>query len=283
MDRYAVAGYPVKHSRSPAIHSQFAAQTGEPLVYEKLEVLPGTFVASVQAFQAAGGRGCNVTVPYKLEAFDAAARRTPRAEMAQAINTLRFDADGWIGDNTDGAGLVRDIEVNGGVSLRGKRVLLIGAGGAASGALAPLIEAGPAELVMCNRTLARAQQSVQRHAELARTHGVALSATTLDDCGSAFDVIINATSSSLAGMPSPVGAQVLKPGSLVLDMMYGPAARPFLAWAQSHGATARDGLGMLIEQAAEAFFFWRGVRPATDGVMAGIRAELDAVATPKGA
>ncbi|MEY8876049.1 MAG: shikimate dehydrogenase [Leptothrix sp. (in: b-proteobacteria)] len=278
-DRYAVAGFPVAHSRSPAIHAQFAQATGQRLSYGRLEVEPGSFAERIRAFAAAGGRGCNVTVPYKFEAHELALRRTPRAALAQAVNTLRFDpteAGGWWGDNTDGAGLVRDIEHNAGVALRGQRLLLIGAGGAAAGAMGPLIETGLAELVLCNRTVAKAEAIVQRHAALADAHGVRLRATGLADCGRAFDGVVNATSSSLSGAASPVGAEVLRAGSLALDMMYGPAARPFLAWAREHGAVGRDGLGMLVEQAAEAFAAWRGVRPETAAVMATIRAELDA-------
>ncbi|MGY0195402.1 shikimate dehydrogenase [Leptothrix sp. BB-4] len=276
MDRYVIAGFPVKHSRSPAIHSRFAAETGEPVQYDRLEISPGEFATQVRAFAAAGGKGCNITVPYKLEAWQAAVHRTPRAELAHAVNTLRFDADGWSGDNTDGAGLVHDITVNAGVALRGARVLLIGAGGAGLGALGPLIEAGVAELVMVNRTVAKAEEAVARHAALARQHGVALRAGGLDEAGVGHDVVVNATSASLAGAGSPVPAETLRPGCLVLDMMYGPAARPFLAWAREHGAVTRDGLGMLVEQAAEAFRFWRGKRPSTDGILAALRAEVDA-------
>lgn len=281
MDRYVIAGYPVKHSRSPAIHARFAAATGEPVQYDRLEIEPGQFADRVRAFAAAGGRGCNVTVPYKLDAWQLATRRTPRAELAQAANTLRFDQDGeagagWACDNTDGAGLVHDITVNAGVALTGARVLLIGAGGAGLGALGPLIEARPAAIRMINRTLAKAEQAVARHTALAQAHGVSLRAAALDQAGTAFDIVINATSSSLAGAASPVDAATIRPGTLVLDMMYGAAARPFLAWAQGHGAVARDGLGMLVEQAAEAFAFWRGLRPPTDGVLAALRAEVDA-------
>jgi shikimate dehydrogenase len=276
MDRYVIAGFPVKHSRSPAIHSRFAAETGEPVQYDRLEIAPGEFAAQVRAFAAGGGKGCNITVPYKLEAWQAAVRRTPRAELAHAVNTLRFDADGWAGDNTDGAGLVHDITVNAGVALMGARVLLIGAGGAGLGALGPLIAAGVAELVMVNRTVAKAEEAVARHAALAQAHGVSLRAGALEDAGSGHDVVVNATSASLAGAGSPVAAQALRPGCLVLDLMYGPAARPFLAWAREHGAVTRDGLGMLVEQAAEAFQFWRGVRPSTDGILAVLRAEVDA-------
>lgn len=282
-DRYAVAGHPVEHSQSPFIHAEFARQTGQAIDYGRLLCPLDGFADTVRAFAAdrsAGAvRGCNVTVPFKFEAFALAARRTPRAELAQAANTLRFDAHaagGWLADNTDGVGLVRDIERNAGVPLAGRRVLLIGAGGAAAGALGPLLEARPAALVVANRTRAKAQALVARHADMAQ--GASLSACSPDEAGVGFDVVINATASSLQGADIPVEARVLAPGALALDMMYGPAARGFLAWAESHGARGRDGLGMLVEQAAEAFFVWRGVRPDTAPVLAALRARLAAKA-----
>lgn len=274
MDRYVVAGNPVEHSQSPFIHAQFAKQTGQTLSYDRLLCPLDGFAASVNAFAAAGGRGCNVTVPFKFEAFTLAPRRSERASLAQAANVLRFDAEGWWADNSDGVGLVRDIEHNAGVPLRGARVLLIGAGGASAGALGPLIEAGPTELVLANRSLDKAQTLVQRHAALAAEHGTTLAARPLTDCGTAFDAVINATASSLQGAAIPVAASVLRPRGLALDMMYGPSAAGFLGWATQHGAQARDGLGMLVEQAAEAFFVWRGVRPETAPVLAALRARL---------
>ena len=280
MDRYVVIGHPVEHSRSPAIHARFAALTGQTLVYERLLAPLDGFTATVQDFAAAGGRGCNITVPFKFEAWQLAARRTPRAELAQAANTLRFDAEadgGWWCDNTDGAGLVRDITVNAGVALAGRRVLLIGAGGAAAGALAPLLAAGPRRVVVANRTLERAQALVQSHAALAALQKTELSAQSPQALEHDFDLIINATASSLAGAEVPVPARVLRPGSLAYDMMYGPAAAGFLGWAREHGATPRDGLGMLVEQAAEAFALWRGVRPPSRQVLAELRALM---ATP---
>ena len=278
-DRYAVAGNPVAHSRSPAIHARFAEQTGQAVHYERLLCPLDAFVPTVQAFAAEGARGCNVTVPFKFEAFQLAARRTPRAELAQAANTLRFDADtdgGWLADNTDGVGLVRDITVNAGVPLAGARVLLLGAGGASAGVLGPLIEARPAEIVLANRTRDKAEAIVSRHAGWAAQHDVRLSARGLQDAGTGFDVFINGTAASLSGGGVPVGPEVLRPGALALDMMYGPAAAPFLAWARGHGAVPRDGLGMLVEQAAESFTLWRGVRPDTAPVLAALRAEVDA-------
>lgn len=278
-DRYAVAGNPVAHSRSPHIHSLFARQTGQAVDYGRLLCPLDGFAPEVRAFAASGAKGCNVTVPFKFEAFELAARRSPRAELAQAANTLRFDPDeqgGWLADNTDGVGLVRDITANAGVPLAGRRVLLLGAGGASAGVLGPLIEARPAEIVMANRTLEKAEAIVARHADWAAQHGVKLSARGLPDAGQGFDVFINGTAASLAGSGVPVGPEVLKPGALALDMMYGPAAQAFLDWARSHGAVARDGLGMLVEQAAESFALWRGVRPDTAPVLAEMRALVDA-------
>lgn len=269
-DRYAVVGHPVEHSRSPAIHALFAEQTGQDLVYERLLAPLDGFEATLRAFAAAGAKGCNITVPFKFEAFALAAVRTERAQLGGAVNALRFDASGWVGDNTDGAGLVNDIQRNAGRPLAGLQVLLVGAGGAAAGVLGSLIAARPARITVVNRTVDKAQALVASHAHL----GVPLAAATLADAPAAQDVIINATSTSLAGAGAPVGAQVLRPGSLALDMMYGPKAQGFLDWATSHGADARDGLGMLVEQAAEAFFFWRGVRPDTGPVLQALRATL---------
>lgn len=275
-DRYVVAGNPVEHSQSPFIHAQFAQATGQDLTYDRLLCPVDGFTATVQAFAASGGRGCNVTVPFKFEACALAARRSERAELAQAANVLRFDPEGWYADNTDGIGLVRDIERNAGVVLAGQRVLMVGAGGAAAGALGPLIEAGPREIVVANRSEGKAQVLVERHAALAAQHGVQLAARGLHDPGTGFDVVINATATSLQGATVPVEASVLRPGSLALDMMYGPAAAGFLQWAESHGAMSRDGLGMLVEQAGEAFRVWRGVTPQTAPVLAALRARLAA-------
>jgi shikimate dehydrogenase len=269
-DRYAVAGNPVEHSRSPAIHAAFAEQTGQPVEYGRLLCPLDDFEGHIRRFAASGGKGCNVTVPFKFEAFKLAQTLTPRALLAQAVNTLRFDATGWVGDNTDGVGLVRDIERNAGRPLKGLEVLLIGAGGAAAGVLGSLIEAGPAQIWIVNRSRDKAEQLAHSHAHL----GVPLQAGGLADAPTAQDVVVNATATSLAGVGSPVDARVIKPGGLALDMMYGPKAQGFLDWAAQHGAEPRDGLGMLVEQAAEAFHFWRGVRPDTAPVLAALRAQL---------
>ena len=283
-DRYAVLGHPVAHSQSPFIHAEFARQTGEHIAYGRIESPLDGFAATVRSFiasadPAAGlgpARGCNITVPFKFQVLPLARRASDRAVLAQAANVLRFDADGWLADNTDGTGLVRDIQQHAGVPLAGQRVLLIGAGGAAAGVLGPLVEAGCASVTVANRTPDKAVQLVQCHAAWADQHGVALAATGLADAGDAFDVVLNSSASSLAGAGVPVAAAVLKPGALAIDLMYGPAAQPFLDWAQAHGATARDGLGMLVEQAAGAFELWRGVMPDTPPVLAALRARLAA-------
>ncbi len=277
-DRYVVTGNPIEHSQSPFIHMSFAAATGQDIDYGRLLCPLDAFGATVRQFAESGGRGCNVTVPFKFEAFALGARHSERALLAGAANMLRFDADGWLADNTDGVGLVNDIQSNAGVPLADARVLMIGAGGAAAGALGPVIEAAPAELVIVNRTLDKAEALVRRHAAVAERHGVRLRAAPLADAGEGYDVVVNATATSLAGAAIPVSAAVLKPGALALDMMYGAPARGFLDWAASHGATGRDGLGMLVEQAAEAFRVYRGVLPATAAVLAALRERLEAKA-----
>jgi shikimate dehydrogenase len=281
MDRYAVIGNPVAHSRSPAIHAAFAAQTDQPLQYGRIESPADGFAHTVRHFAAGGGRGCNVTLPFKFEAFGLCPRSTPRAQRAGAANTLRFDADGWWADNTDGIGLVRDIEVNAGFALTGRRLLLLGAGGAAAGVLGPLIESRPAEIVIANRTMARAQALVAHHADWAHAHGVRLASRPLDSPGAEFQVLINASASSLGGSAAPpvatgtLAESALAESTLAVDLMYGAAARPFVRWAQEQGAVGRDGLGMLVEQAAEAFFAWRGVRPQTAPVLRVLRDQID--------
>jgi len=277
-DRYAVVGNPVAHSRSPAIHAAFARQTGEAVDYGRILCPLDGFEAAVRGFAASGGRGCNVTVPFKFEAPRLAAQCSPRALLAAAANTLRFDTGGWFADNTDGIGLVRDIEHNAGVPLAGRRVLLVGAGGAAAGVLGPLLAARPAEVVVANRNVDKALALVARHAAWAQAHGVRLGAAGLTAPGTGFDVLLNASASSLQGEASPVHPDVLATGALALDLMYGAAAAPFLAWARAAGASARDGLGMLVEQAAESFFIWRGVRPNTAPVLHELRAGLGAAA-----
>ena len=277
-DLYCVMGHPVAHSRSPWIHQRFAALTDQALDYERQLVPLDGFAQAVQHFAQAGGRGCNVTVPFKYEAAQCADSCSPRVHLAGAANTLVLAQGRIHADNTDGLGLVADITRNAGVPLAGRDVLLVGAGGAGAGVLGPLLEQGPRSLVVANRTLARAQVLVQSHLELAALQKTKLLALDLQGLEHDFDLIINATASSLEGAGVPVPAQVLRPGCLAYDMMYGPAAQGFLHWATQHGAQARDGLGMLVEQAAEAFALWRGVRPPAAQVLAELRALLQAEA-----
>lgn len=276
MDTYCVMGNPVEHSKSPWIHARFADLTGQALDYGKRLIPLDGFEAGLKAFMAEGGKGCNITVPFKFQAAALVQHASPRARLAQACNTLRFDADGIHADNTDGVGLVNDIVRNAGVPLAGSSVLLIGAGGAAAGVLGPLMEAGAAHIVIANRTTDKAASLAARHSMLALRHGTELLACGLQGTQGRFDVVINGTASSLSGGEVPVNAGVLKPGALAYDMMYGPAARTFMDWAHAHGAVARDGLGMLVEQAAESFVFWRGVRPPSAQVLAELRATLSA-------
>lgn len=264
-DRYAVFGNPVTHSRSPRIHALFAAQTGQDMNYEALLAPIGGFATAVAAFAAAGGRGANVTVPFKEEAFRLATQYSARAQAAGAVNTLSFEAQGICGDNTDGAGLVRDLVANLGIPIRGKRVLLLGAGGAARGVVLPLMNESPACLVIANRTADKASQLATA---FAGTTGCGFAALA----GLSFDLIVNATSASLADARLPLPDEVFAPGCLAYEMLYGRNT-PFMAQAQAAGATTADGLGMLVEQAAEAFFIWRGIRPDTGPVLAQLRRE----------
>ncbi len=274
MDQYLVIGNPVEHSRSPYIHSLFAQQTQQAVQYERLLSPLDSFAQSVVKFQTQGGRGCNVTVPFKQQAFALATQRSERACLAQAANVLHFQNQTIWADNTDGAGLVQDIECNAGVRLKHQRVLLVGAGGAAAGALGALLQAQPLELVLTNRSTDKAQALAERHRPLSEHHRCHLRVAPLNNCGKAFDVVINASASSLQGGAVPVGPETLKAGGLALDMMYGPAAQVFLNWASQHGAIGRDGLGMLVEQAALSFSIWRGVQPHTAPVLQALREQF---------
>ena len=263
-DRYAVFGHPIAHSKSPQIHAAFARQTGQDMTYEAILAPLDGFAECVAQFIAAGGRGANVTVPFKEEAFKLATRLSPRAQRAGAVNTLKFDAEDIVGDNTDGAGLVADITRNLNCSLTEKHILLLGAGGAARGVIEPLLDQQPAALVVANRTVSRAQ-------ELAELFGHGITACSFEAADGPFDIVINATAASLAGELPPLSPRIFTDNSLAYDMMYGRDT-PFLSFARTHGATATsDGLGMLIEQAAEAFFVWRGERPETAAVIAALR------------
>jgi len=271
-DKYCVIGNPIAHSKSPEIHAAFAAAAGQDLGYERCLAPIDGFTATVQRLVAEGYRGANVTVPFKLEAAAIATRLSARAQLAGAVNTLRFENGEIVGDNTDGPGLVADIVKNAGVALAGKRVLLLGAGGAARGIILPFLEQGPAAIVIANRTPATADALVEQFAAHASAGQV--SAVDYAAIEGVFDVVVNATSASLAaGMP-PVPASAFGPDTLAVDIMYGKAPSQFMEFAALHGAAVRDGLGMLVEQAAEAFTLWRGVRPETLPVLVQLRAAL---------
>jgi shikimate dehydrogenase len=268
-DRYVVIGNPIAHSKSPLIHTEFAKQTGEDLIFEsRLAPLDG-FVEEVNAFRKHGGRGMSVTLPFKLEAFELATEKSPRALDAGAINMLKFSADSVFGDNTDGVGLTRDITQNLGISIRDKRVLLIGAGGAARGVMYPLLQEAPASLTISNRTIETAQQLINRYFEISFFKKTQLAALPFADlAGHSFDIVINASSASVTGQALPLPADLFARGSLAYEMMYGKGRTPFLKFARDDGAAKTcDGLGMLVEQAAEAFYLWRGVRPDTQFVL----------------
>jgi shikimate dehydrogenase len=277
IDKYCVIGNPIAHSRSPGIHAAFALQTGQDIVYERCLAPLDGFADTVRSLIAQGYRGANVTVPFKLEAAAIATRLEERARLAGAVNTLRFEGDEIVGDNTDGPGLVADIVRNAGVPLKDKRVLLLGAGGAARGVVLPILQHGPRAIVIANRTRATADELAAHFAGQA-AHAGQVSSCGFDDVGKgvdgSFDVVINATSASLSNAMPPVPSAAFCRGTLALDMMYGKAPSPFMQFAASHGATPRDGLGMLVEQAAEAFAIWRGVRPQTATILEQTRTEL---------
>ena len=276
MDRYAVIGNPIAHSKSPQIHAAFARQTGQTLVYEALLAPVDGFAQTVADFRAQGGLGLNVTVPFKLEAFALANRHTARAEAAGAVNTLAFGADGILGDNTDGGGLVRDLTANLNFALADRRILLLGAGGATRGALLPLLGSRPARLTIANRTVARAEALAALFA--ARAGDTALDACGFDAlAGRRFDLVINATAASLADELPPLPPGLYAEGALAYDMMYGRAPTRFMRAARADGAArVADGLGMLVEQAAESFALWRGVRPDSGPVLAELRRQIEA-------
>jgi len=275
MDSYCVFGHPIEHSKSPWIQARFAELTGQTLQYEKTWVPLDAFNATVHAFKAAGGKGCNVTLPFKTEAAALATECSPRVALAQACNTLKFDGEHIYGENTDGLGLVTDLVSNAGFSLQGRRILLIGAGGASAGVLGPLLTQKPHCIWVANRSVDKANHLVARHTSLAEMEGVDCQAFGLTHeaiLSQSFDLVINASSSSLQQAALPVPATVLQPNGLACDLMYGPAAQGFLEWARAHGTEARDGLGMLVEQAAASFHLWRGVQPPTQQVLAELRA-----------
>jgi shikimate dehydrogenase len=262
-------GNPVAHSKSPRIHGLFAAQTGQSIDYTAILVEPGSFAESVAEFVRLGGKGLNITVPFKQEAWQLAGTRSARAELAGAVNTLVLNPSGvHHGDNTDGVGLVRDLRDNHGVTLQGRRLLLLGAGGAARGVIAPLLEEQPALLVIANRTADKAVALARHFCTLGHIEGCGLDDVT----GQTFDLIINATAASLAGHVPDIAGSVVAPQTRCYDMMYGNEPTAFMNWARELGAEqVMDGLGMLVEQAAESFYLWRGIRPDTAPVIAALR------------
>jgi shikimate dehydrogenase len=263
-DRYAVIGHPVSHSQSPWIHAEFARQTHQALAYDLIEAPLDGFAATVDALRGAGARGANVTLPFKEQAFAyCGGGASARARAAAAVNTLRFEGDAVYGDNTDGIGLVTDLERNLGHAIAGKRLLLMGAGGAARGVLQPLLDRRPALLRIANRTARRAEA-------LAGIFQNVKGGGFRDLAGESFDLLINATSAGLANAAPPLPGGVFAPGAFAYDMVYGRDT-PFLALARAAGAATSDGLGMLVEQAAESFQLWRGLRPDTAPVLAALR------------
>lgn len=290
---YGVVGNPIAHSQSPWIHAQFAKQTGITMTYDAIESAPDAFVKTVQNLRKRKYSGLNITVPFKHTAFELAATYTPRAQLAQAANTLAWQVPEGKkkavlhADNTDGAGFVRDLMFTAGLTFGGEQVLLLGAGGAAAGVLGSLIAVAAAGVTVANRTQKKAQQLVEKHRTWANMHGVALHACGLDDVlyeneanqslPEKYALVINATSSSLAGEVLTIPTSIVKPDTIFCDLMYGKAARPFLeaATAQSWRYRTRDGLGMLVEQAALSFALWHGVRPNTVPVLAELRKIVD--------
>jgi len=261
VDKYAVIGHPVAHSRSPQIHEAFARATGQQLTYERLLAPLDGFLATVEAFARLGGKGLNVTVPFKLQAFALAAEHSPRAQLSGAVNTLKRTGDGWYGDNTDGPGLVRDITHNLGVAMAGREILVLGAGGASRGIMSSVLAERPRSLTISNRTFAKAVVI----AELFAPHGPIAAVPPAALAGRSFDIVVNATSAGLSDKTAlPWSPSIVASGAFAYDMIYGDVPTAFLTWAANHGAArTADGLGMLIEQAAESFFIWRGVRPDT--------------------
>lgn len=270
-DLYAVIGNPISHSKSPRIHGLFASETGEPLEYTAIQAPLDDFAMTVREFFERGGKGLNVTVPFKEEAWTLSERRTERAEKAGAANTLYLDEQGILtADNTDGCGIVQDLVSNHGVTLKGARVLMLGAGGAVRGVLGPILAEHPASITIANRTVARAEGLVELFAPVAGE--ARLSACGFKEPGTPFDVIINGTSASLQGDLPPLSPDVIGDTTVVYDMMYSLQTTTFNQWATSQGArTVHDGLGMLVEQAAESFRIWRGVSPATLPVIEELR------------
>jgi shikimate dehydrogenase len=269
-DRYAVIGNPISHSKSPLVHGGFARQSKQDMVYTTLEAPLEGFAAAVTAFRSGGGRGLNVTTPFKLEALAYATERGQRARLAGAVNCMKFEGDKVLAENFDGVGLVNDIQSNLGFRVAGRRVLLLGAGGAARGAIGPLLEERPAKLVIANRMLSKAQ-ALEREFS---AHGKVAAAGYPDLASERFDIVLNCTSASQRGELPPVPKEAFSAGCLAYELVYGKGLTPFLRFAREAGAARlADGVGMLVEQAAEAFLWWRGVRPET-------RPMIEAIAVP---
>jgi shikimate dehydrogenase len=269
-DKYAVIGNPIAQSKSPQIHAEFAKQCGQDMTYAALLAPVDGFNAAVDAFRADGGRGMNVTVPFKLNAYAYATELMERAKLAGAVNCLKFVGDRVLAENYDGVGMVNDIQANLGFPIRGRRVLLLGAGGAARGGVLPVLAQHAAELVIVNRTVAKAHVLK----EMFSPYGAVASCGYADLGGRNFDIVLNATTASLHGELPPITAGIFAPDCLAYDLVYGKGLTPFLRLARDAGAARlADGAGMLVEQAAEAFLWWRGVRPST-------RAMLDAISLP---
>ncbi len=265
VDNYCVMGNPVAHSKSPQIHAAFADQTQQNIFYQAIQVDDGKFKAALKEFQAQGGKGLNITVPFKGEAWEISENRSNRAERALAVNTISFDdAGNIIGDNTDGVGLVRDLTINHDISIKDKDILILGAGGAVRGIMDPLFDSEAGRVTIANRTVSRAEKLTDIFSDRGD-----ISACGYDElAGSGFDIVINGTSASLQGEVPPLPENLLNDNACCYDMMYSMSDTPFVSWAKAHGATkAIDGLGMLVEQAAESFFIWRGVRPDTSNII----------------
>ena len=272
--RYAVFGNPIKHSKSPLIHTAFARQTDQALRYDAMLIPEDGFAEGVSSFLDDQGRGLNVTIPFKEEAWALAEQRSARAELAGAVNTLYRNHDGELcGDNTDGVGLVTDIVANHGGRIEGAEILILGAGGAVRGVLEPILAAKPKRIVIANRTLSRAETLQEIFADYGDVSAVSFAQLQ----GEQFDLVINGTAASLQGEVPPLPDDLLKTDAWCYDMMYGAKPTAFNLWAEAHGAQKIiDGLGMLVEQAAESFFIWRGVRPATGEVIQELRRQLNA-------
>jgi shikimate dehydrogenase len=273
-DRYAVMGNPIAHSKSPRIHTLFALQTGQDISYEAILVEPGQFTMALEEFRKSGGKGLNITVPFKQDAWNAVDDHSPGAKLAGAVNTIIFkDDDSLFGENTDGTGLVSDLTNNNQVTLKGKSILVLGAGGAVRGVLKPLLDQKPAKLVIANRTVSRAEELADIFSEFGSVEACGFEALA----GQQFDLVINGTAASLQRLLPPLPDKILASEACCYDMMYGDKPTLFMEWGEKQGAAlCLDGLGMLVEQAAESFYLWRGVRPETRAVINALRTELSA-------